>query len=379
MMAEIEIFPFPGEAAVGGLFDAATCAEGRLAWFETLARTTLARDEHAVLVVALDDDRPVGALPLVRTRGGLRALTAPYTTRYAPPLPDAHVARELGLRAREYVPGALRLDGLDPDDAGSAAFLQGLSGSGLMTARYQGFANWYEPVTDFESWWARRPSRLKTTVRRKLSAAMKQGAKFQCVGDGFDEAVAAYQEIHGESWKDAEPHPEFIPAMVRALSPEGLVRIGVMTLAGRAVAAQIWLVCGRRATIFKLAHREDAAELSPGTLLTHHMAETLIEQHHLEEIDFGRGNDAYKRDWLGRSRARIGVIAGDWQTRLGLAAIIEEVLPTRLGALVREFGRRRSAIRRGSVAARRVGVLSLTRLGRMTPHGGPAYEVAGDP
>ena len=378
-MTEIAVLPFPGESAFGGLFDTATCAEGRLAWFETLARTTLARDEHAVLVVASDGGKPKGVLPLVRTRKGLRALTAPYTTRYAPPLPDARIARELGLRAREYVSGALRLDGLDPDDAGSAAFLQGLSNSGLVTARYRGYANWYEPVTDFESWWAQRPSRLKTTVRRKLSAAMKQGAKFQCVGDGFDEAVAAYQEIHGESWKDAEPYPEFIPAMVRTLGPEGLVRIGIMTLAGKAVAAQIWLVCGRRATIFKLAHREDAAEHSPGTLLTHHMAETLIGQHHLEEIDFGRGNDAYKRDWLGRSRARVGVIAGDWRTRAGLAAIIEDVLPTRLGALVRGFGRHSPTNRRGSVAATRIGVLSLTQLRRMTPHVGPAYEVAGEP
>ena len=378
-MAEIAILPFPGEFALGGLFDTATSAEGRLAWFETLARTTLARDEHAMVVVALDEGRPKGALPLVRTRDGLRALTAPYTTRYAPPLPDARVAHELGLRAREYVPGALRLDGLDPEDSGCAAFLQGLAGSGLVTARYRGFTNWYEPVTDFESWWAQRPSRLKTTVRRKLSAAMKLSAKFQCVGDGFDEAVAAYHEIHGGSWKDAEPYPEFIPSMVRALGPEGLVRIGIMTLAGRAVAAQIWLVCGRRATIFKLAHREDAAEYSPGTLLTHHMAETLIGQHQLEEIDFGRGDDVYKRDWLGCSRVRIGVIAGDWRKRTGLAAIIEEVLPTRLGTLVRELGRHPSPIRGGSVAARPADVLSLTRLRRMTPGVGPAYGAAVEP
>ena len=376
MMAEIVILPFPSEFALGGLFDTAAFAEGHLAWFETLACTTLSRDERGVLVVALDEGRPKAVLPLVRTREGLRALTAPYTTRYAPPLPDVRVARELGLRAREYVPGTLRLDGIDPQDAGAEAFLQGLCSSGLVTAHYQSFANWYEPVTDFESWWEQRPSRLKATVRRKLSAAMKQGATLRCLRDGFDDAVAAYQAIHGGSWKDAEPHPEFIASMVRALGPEGLVRIGIMTLAGRAVAAQIWLVCDCRATIFKLAHREDAAEYSPGTLLTHHMAETLIREDHLTEIDFGRGDDAYKRDWLGLARARIGVIAGDWRKRTGIAAIVEDVLPTRLGSLMRGFGRHSPAIRDGSVAARPARVLSLTRLGRMTPGVGPAYGAA---
>jgi len=350
-MTEILVLPFPGDFDLGRLFASAPSAEGHLCWFETLARTTLAPDEHAVVVVALGEGRPRAALPLVSSRKGLRALTAPYTTIYAPPLPEPEIARELGLRAREYVDAALRLDGLDGAGAGVAAFVEGLARCGLTSACYRGVANWYERVDDFATWWQARPSRLRATVRRKLSAAAKQGATFRCLRGGFDEALASYEEIHGASWKKAEPHPRFMAEMVRALGSEGLVRIGVMTAAGRAVAAQVWLVCGRRGTIFKLAHREDAAGLSPGTLLTHYMAETLIRDDALEEIDFGRGNDAYKREWLARSRHRIGLIAADWRKPVGLAAIAAEVVPTRLGSVMRAFRRHRQDNRSASVAA----------------------------
>ena len=125
------------------------------------------------------------------------------------------------------------------------------------------------------------------------------------------------------------------PEMVEKLAGDGLVRLGIMTLAGRPVAAQIWLVCRRKATIFKLAHRQDAADHSPGTLLTDRMVETLVREECLEEIDFGRGGDAYKRDWLDRERSRMGVIMANWRSRQGLWTITSEVLPTRLSAVLR--------------------------------------------
>jgi hypothetical protein len=377
-MPEILVLSFPGEFALGGLFDSARSAEGRLAWFETLARTTMSPDEHAIVVVALEEGRPRAALPLVQTVNGLRALTAPYSTRYAPPLPDPAIAHELGLRAREYVPGVLRLDGIEEDEPGISAFLDGLSKSGLATAQYRGFANWYEPLTDFETWWDARPSRLKSTVRRKLSAASRAGATFRCLRDGFDEAYPLYDGIYGASWKDAEPHPKFMAAMVRSLGPEGLVRMGIMTIADRAVAAQIWLVCDRHATIFKLAHREDAAEFSPGTLLTHHMAATLIGEDRLEEIDFGRGDDAYKRDWTGQLRFRIGMIAGDWRKRAGVAAILKDVLPTRFASFVRGIGRQSPVNRPDAATIARYAALSQTPMRRITTIIGPGCGVGAD-
>jgi hypothetical protein len=330
-MTETIVLPINDDAVPQCLFAASGCAEGTLSWFRTLAATTLAPHEHAAVAVLMRDGAVAAALPIVQTKNGTRALTAPYSTRYAPALPSKDAAWELGRAARVYASGALRLDGIVPSDQNSVAFLGGLQESGLAVLQYDGFANWYEPVSVFDSYWSMRPSRLRTTVRRKLAAATKVGVEFLIFRDNFDRPLAIYDEIYGSSWKTPEPYPSFISEMVNSLGAAGMVRMGVVFVAGRAVAAQIWLTSGGRGTIFKLAHREAAAEHSPGTLLTFWMVKTLMGEEGLQEIDFGRGDDSYKRDWLSLRRTRIGVVAADWRTSAGLAAIVRDIVPA-LGA-----------------------------------------------
>lgn len=339
-MAEIATIGFARAFEAESLFARATSPEGSLAWFRCLAETTLAQGEEAVLAVARDAKGETrAALPLAKMpEGGVRALTAPYTTLYAPALPDAEYAHALGAQAAQFVPDFLRLDALDLENPGVARFADGLARSGLSAARYRHFANWFEEIADFETYWSARPSRLRTTVKRKLAQAAKSGAcAFHCVrlAAELDAAAADYEDIYRASWKEPEPHADFIMRMVSALGAEGLVRIGLMKQNGRAIAAQIWLVCGRKATIFKLAHREDAIALSPGTLLTEWMASVLCRDDRLEEIDFGRGDDGYKRDWLSRKRWRYGLVAANWQSSRGRRVILREVVPTRLKPLRR--------------------------------------------
>lgn len=321
------------------LFGKSGAAEGSFGWFKALAETTLDDGEQAVVAVERDAaGTPRAALPLARKGRSLRALTAPYTTLFAPAFAEPDWARRLGEHAASFVGGVLRLDALDIGDPGVAAFLDGLGGSGLMTVRYHHFVNWYEAVGDFDSYWSRRPSRLRSTARRKLA---QTPASFRChrTPSELRQAMAAYEDIYRASWKEPEPHPRFMPEMVRALGEEGMVRLGLMLLEERPVAAQIWLVCGGRATIFKLAHREDAAEHSPGTLLSRWMAATVLREDAITEIDFGRGDDAYKRDWLNDKRPRFGVVAANWRHPAGLKAIVKDIAPTRLAALGRRLPR----------------------------------------
>jgi CelD/BcsL family acetyltransferase involved in cellulose biosynthesis len=129
--------------------------------------------------------------------------------------------------------------------------------------------------------------------------------------------------------------------MVRNLAP--VVRMGLLEIGGRIVAAQIWLVHGGRATIFKLVHREDVAALSPGTLLTHRMIEACLREEAVSVLDFGRGDDAYKRDWMGDRTTRLGIVAADWRHGRGLRTLAADVLPTLAGrAWRRHFGGNRT-------------------------------------
>ena len=342
-MAEIAIFSVAQLAPFSEIFSRPQSAEGSWGWYQSLIETTLSADEEPVFAVAYEGVKAHAVLPLARRGRRLRALTAPYTTCYVPAFPEVHWARYLGAGAHSFVRGSLHLDALDLADPGITAFLDGLQSSGLVAAQYENFQNFYEPVGDFEEYWHARPSRLKSTVRRKLTQAVAHQAEFRCYRNPTGEAVSVYEKVYAASWKEAEPHPRFIATMVEKLGQYGFVRIGVMMLRHAPVAAQIWLVCGRRATIFKLAHCEDAKERSPGTLLTHWMMSTLIRQEGLKEIDLGRGADAYKRDWLTKSRMRSGIVAANWHSLAGLRAITGEVMPTRFSAFARK-GRGRPAV-----------------------------------
>jgi CelD/BcsL family acetyltransferase involved in cellulose biosynthesis len=100
-------------------------------------------------------------------------------------------------------------------------------------------------------------------------------------------------------------------------------------------AVQIWLVREGRATIFKLAHRPEFDGHSPGTLLTHWMMSELCSRGEITEVDLGRGDDAYKRQWLHESSFRVGLIACNPASVRGLYRIASDVLPTRIARFVR--------------------------------------------
>ncbi len=60
--------------------------------------------------------------------------------------------------------------------------------------------------------------------------------------------------------------------------------------------------------MLKLAHDEAYKPLSPGTVLTAAVIRSLIEEDGVTSLDFGRGDDPYKRDWTGERRRRIGLL-----------------------------------------------------------------------
>ena len=75
------------------------------------------------------------------------------------------------------------------------------------------------------------------------------------------------------------------------------MRLGIAREGGHAVAAQFWTVDGRTANIHSMADIADADGLSPGTLLSQAMFRDVIDVDKVERIDFGAGEQAYKRDW----------------------------------------------------------------------------------
>jgi hypothetical protein len=151
----------------------------------------------------------------------------------------------------------------------------------------------------FDAYLTARPGPLRTTLKRKMGKVEAR------IFNAFDvQSWSDYEHIYGESWKPSEGSPAFLRAFAQAEGAAGRLRLGVAHAEGRAVAAQMWTVEGGTAFIHKLAHREDAKALSPGTVLSAALFRHVIDVDKVDLVDFGTGDDGYKRDWMEEVRLR---------------------------------------------------------------------------
>ena len=313
--------PFLAQPGKGDIFS------GR-AWLEATLR-------HALPAGATPEFLLTGRqvlLPLMRTGRRIASLTTPYSLVWRPlPLPDAGPAalfeagRALGARLRLRPP--LRLEALAPDDPATAALLEGLRAAGLVLLRFDHFGLWQEvlrPGLGWADYLASRPPALRNTIARRLMRA--QGrldfALINGPGSALEEGIAAFAAVRARSWKPFEPFPDFDAALMRALAQTGELRLGVLRAGSVPVAAQYWIVSGGWACVPKLFHAEEARAASPGTVLTALMIRHLLDADRVGTLDFGRGDDPYKRDWVATRRQRIGVLALDPRHPEGLAALL---------------------------------------------------------
>ena len=156
----------------------------------------------------------------------------------------------------------------------------------------------------FEEYWAGRPGELRSTVKRKqgkFDVTTEIHTKFNST------AWFIYEAIYEASWKPEEGSMPFLRDMAEAEGKAGTLRMGIAKIDDAPVAAQLWTVENGRAIIHKLAHLETAAAQSPGSILTAALFEHVIDQDHVDLIDFGTGDDRYKADWMDTRSPLYGV------------------------------------------------------------------------
>ena len=152
---------------------------------------------------------------------------------------------------------------------------------------------------DYAAYLASLPGKLRTTLKRK---AKKVDITLSTRFDAQD--WAAYEDIYAESWKPEEGDPALLRRFAEQESEAGRFRFGMARYQGEPVAAQFWTVDEGTAYIHKLAHRESAKPVSPGTSLTAALFERVIDTDKVALVDFGTGDDPYKRDWMEEVRER---------------------------------------------------------------------------
>lgn len=293
-------------------------------WYRAVLGDALPRGAEPCFVVCMQGDRPAAVVPMLREGEALGegrtlgSLTTLYTCLFQPCVaadaaPEAvrRAGAAFGRFCRAHA--AVRLDALDPGWAGLAPFLAGARRAGMLPLRFDHFGNWHERVEalSWAQYLAARPGVLRETVRRRLGKAERDPElRFALIDGpgGLEAGIAAFEDVYARSWKEPEPFPTFNAALIRRTAALGLLRLGLLFLRGQPVAAQFWIVENRRATVLKLAHDEAHKSISPGTVLTAMTIRLLLDRGGVDELDFGRGDDPYKRQWARERRQRVGVV-----------------------------------------------------------------------
>lgn len=338
----LEVFKHPKEFPheVRALFDQAEVADVELGatWYANLIDTVFGNTGGAVFYVLRESGAVRAALPLLRVSRAwgheLHSLGNFYTSRWAALLaPDAGTielttllrmiaAQERGLIKFHFTP-------LDAQGPTTAALWAALRATGLIGFRHFRFKNWF---TDGSASW---PAYLATRKGKHRSDLKRMGAKLQEAGavlsvvtggDELEGAIEDFVRVYNSSWKQPEPFPGFIPALVRAAAARGWLRLGRIHLDGQAIAAQLWFVHAGRASIFKVAYDEAFKPYSPGSVCTALVMQCVMEQDGIGHIDYLIGDDAYKRIWMNQCRDRIAFDAFRRRHPFGLFCALREAL-----------------------------------------------------
>jgi Acetyltransferase (GNAT) domain len=318
-------------------------------WYANLVDTVVQEPALAGFYVLHRGSRAVAALPLLRVRRSLgcelHSLSNFYTSLYMPVLAEDAVAADLTALLHgvvQYHPDVRRLHfaPLDPQAPSSEMLAQALRETGFIKFDYFCFNNWYLPVCqDWAAYLASREGRLRSTLKRTSAKLRAGNGSLEIItgGPDLEAALADYQQVYEASWKSPEPFVDFIPGLVRTGAMRGWLRLGIVRMGSRAIAAQIWLIHQRRACIFKLAYDEAYKAYSPGTLLTARMMQYVQEVDRVNVVDYLIGDDAYKRSWMSNSRERMGVVAYRRGSLLGLLGALRELVATRSKPLRRRL------------------------------------------
>jgi hypothetical protein len=325
-----------------------------LEWFENLARHGF--DPEAELMLMLvdgaeaTDDRPALCLPLVsrNSERQIASLSNFYSSLFGP------IGNALAIAAADWralldhlLPSSgpthrIDLNPLDPDSAFFARIFAALRARGWWADDYFCFGNWYLKLggRSFEAYFAGLPAALRNTIgrgRKKLAGAGDwQVVIHQHAGAELDQAIADFKTVYAQSWKEPETHPHFIEQLCRMAAGKGWLRLGVLRLDQKPIAAQLWLTHGRRALIYKLAYDAAYPRLSAGSVLTAAMMQNAIDRDRVSEVDYLTGDDVYKRDWMSDRRERRGIVAFNPRRLRGVLAAGRHFLPK----WVKRFGRR---------------------------------------
>ncbi len=202
--------------------------------------------------------------------------------------------------------------------------------AGMAVQTYFHSGNWYFPVNgrSYEEYLGILRSSVRNIAKSKNKRLEKSGrARFEIITgkERIESAIRAYERVYAASWKVPEPYPRFMEGLIRTCAEKGWLRLGLVYVDDEPAAAQVWIVNGGTASIYKMAYDQRFSHLSVGTFLTTRLLEHVIDVDKVSGVDYLSGDDPYKKNWMSHRRERWGIIAFNPQTWMGTLATARHV------------------------------------------------------
>ncbi len=300
-----------------------------LGWFRNLADQALPEDCRLRIYVADEGGKIFGILPMKHDakRGPFRsrrleALSNYYSSLFMPVGLSGDSLQAVACKIAKERWDSVDLHPMPKDDPVFGELSAAMKKAGMSVQPYYCFGNWYLEVSgrSYRDYSNMLPSRLRNTLKRKGKQFVAMASRMEVIAgmSGVESAIAAYEKVYDSSWKVHEPHPGFMPGLIRLCAEQGWLRLGVAYLDDEPIAAQLWIVKDKIASIYKLAYDEKYSKLSAGSLLTAKLMEHVIDVDCVVEVDYLTGDDEYKKDWMSHRRERWGIVAYNRRTPRGI-------------------------------------------------------------
>jgi hypothetical protein len=311
-------------------------------WCRMLLRTAGPPADQPRIYAAESGGRPVAVL-IVREReaaGRLKThmLLGPSNGFYASvygPLLDAELGaaglREIVAAIARASPRfhVLRFDSLDRHAPEFAALASAFRDARMLVQPLASSDNHYEDVEGrtIEQFLSGRSPQVRDLIDRRTSSLAEAGqgrfdqGRFELStgGPGFRSALVDYALVDVQSWRGQETYPDCIAETLDVAAGAGVLRLGLFYLDDEPAAAQIWLVGGGQATLWRARYAKKFDIFALATALTIEMLRHAFATDNLREIDCGPGDDKFTEEWLGQRRERAGLLV-NLRTVKGLVA-----------------------------------------------------------
>lgn len=324
-------------------------------WFRNLVDSVFTAHPGVRFYVVRSDGLPIIALAVLVKRAAfanqVESLGNYYTALYSPAISSdatpADVLFLLEALKKDQAPlVSMRFSPMDPQSPNYSLLRDALKSAGLSPFEFFCFGNWYLNVNgNWKAYFMSRTGSLRSTIKRMTRKLVADGGRLEIISDAADveRALQAYEQVYRASWKNTEPHPNFIQGLVRASAAQGWLRLGVAWLGHKPIAAQIWIVANKKSNIYKLAYDESYKAYAPGTLLTALLMQHSFEVDQVSKVDYLMGDDPYKKTWMSARQERWGMVAYNPATVVGAMLLVKEVAGRKLKPWMGKLARQGSS------------------------------------